>query len=75
MRTYTPHAQLIENEEWFGRWKEPTPEQLVVIEAYREKYLQAFGVYPAWTHYIDALDRFVSLLRPGGIPDSTASRH
>ena len=46
-RVYTPHAQLIENEEWFGRRKEPTPEQLVVIEAYREKYLQAFGAYPA----------------------------
>ena len=72
---YTPHAQLIESEQWLGRRKEPTPEQLTVIEEYRGKYLRTFGPYPAGTHYIDGLDLFVSLLRPGGIPERAAPRH
>jgi hypothetical protein len=67
-RTYTPHAQLIVTEEWLGRREEPSPEQLAVIEEYREKYLQTFGAYPAGSHYIDSLDCFVALLRPGGLP-------
>ena len=77
-RTYTPHAQLITDEQWLGRRSQPTPEQLVVVEDYREKYLQAFGVYPAGSHYLDALDAFVALLRPGGLPTAlpgTAHTH
>jgi hypothetical protein len=66
--TYTPHAQLLKDEQWLGRRIEPTAEQLAVIEEYREKYLQTFGAYPAGSHYIDALDAFVALLRPGGLP-------
>ena len=48
---------------------QPTPEQLVVIEEYREKYLQAFGVYPAGSHYLDALDKTsCGCSAPAGIP-------
>jgi hypothetical protein len=39
-----------------------------VIEAYRATYLQAFGVEPAGTHWIDGVRSLVSLLREGGIP-------
>ncbi len=39
----------------------------------RERYREAFGDWPAETHWIDALGLFVSLLRPGG-PATDARR-
>jgi hypothetical protein len=71
---YAPHAQLLEKEQWLGRRREPTPEQLAVIEAYGEKYREAFGEWPAGTHWVDALGLFVSFLRPGGLPDAASPR-
>jgi hypothetical protein len=65
---YTAHAQVVEGEEVYGPYREPTAQELVVIEAYRATYLQAFGVEPAGTHWIDGVGSLVSLLREGGIP-------
>jgi hypothetical protein len=65
---YTPHAQVVEGEEVYGRYRDPSEKELVVIEAYRATYLQAFGVEPAGTHWIDGVRSLVSLLREGGIP-------
>jgi len=66
--TYTPHAQIARTENIYGRLEQPKPPELEVIETYRETYRQAFGVYPAGTHYIDGLDLLVVLRRPGGRP-------
>lgn len=67
MTAYTAHAQIVEEEHSYGSWKQPTEEQLKSIEAYREQYRQAFGVYPAGSHWIDDVRALVRLLRPGGI--------
>lgn len=64
--SFTAHAQVVDTEEVYGRYLEPTPGQLEIIEAYREKYRQAFEVYPAGSHWVDGVG-LVSLLRPGGI--------
>jgi hypothetical protein len=54
----------------YGRFRDPSEKELVVIEAYRETYLQAFGVEPAGSHWVDGVGALVSLLRTEGIPDS-----
>lgn len=65
---YTPHAQIAKTETFYGRLTQPTPKELVVIEAYRERYREAFAEYPAGTHWIDGLGELVVLRRPGGLP-------
>ena len=65
---YTPHAQIARNETLYGRLTQPTPAELVVIDAYRATYLQAFGVQPAGTHWVDGLQVMVLLRRDGGLP-------
>lgn len=65
---FTAYAQIATTETVYGRYREPTPEELKEIDAYRDAYLAAFGVYPAGTHWIDCVGALVNLLRPGGIP-------
>lgn len=68
MTPYTSRAQVVDGEEKvYGRYREPTPDELEHIDYYREKYLATFGVYPAGTHWIDEVRALVNLLRPGGI--------
>ncbi|MEO7136610.1 MAG: hypothetical protein ABI037_02735 [Gemmatimonadales bacterium] len=55
------------SEQVYGRFRDPTPEELAVIEDYREKYRAIYGIYPAGSHWIDGVGALVSLLRPGGI--------
>ncbi len=67
MSPFTAHAQIVSTENVYGAYQEPTSEELEKIEAYREQYRQAFGEYPAGSHWIDSIKQLVSLLRPGGI--------
>jgi hypothetical protein len=68
--SFCAHAQMVLSEQVYGQFRNPTPEQLIVIEAYRERYRATFGEYPAGHHWIDGVKALVSLLRPDGIPDS-----
>ena len=70
--TYTAHAQIVVGESVYGRYRDPTPGELEVIESYRARYLSEFGVYPAGTHWVDGVDALVNLLRPGGITSSSS---
>jgi hypothetical protein len=65
---YTPHAQIADSETMYGRLHQPTAEQLLRIEAYREAYEKVFGAEPAGTHWIDTLGELVMLRRHGGLP-------
>lgn len=67
MTPYTSQAQVIEDEQVAGHYREPAPEELEKIEAYREQYRQAFGNYPVGSHWIDSVRLYVSLVRPGGV--------
>lgn len=64
---YISRAQMCETDMVYGRFRDPTPEELVVIDEYREKYLAAFGVYPAGSHWVDGVHSLVNMVRPGGI--------
>jgi hypothetical protein len=68
---YTPHAQIAKEETIYGRTLQPTPEQLVHIEAYRAAYQKAFGAEPAGTHWIDTVKELVLLRRAGGLSGFT----
>jgi len=70
---YTPHAQIAKTENFYGQLHQPTQGQLIVIDAYRERCREAFGEWPAGTHWIDELKELVVLRRPGGLPGSTAA--
>lgn len=70
MSPYTPHAQIVETEEIHGTLRQPTPEELTVIEEYRNLYRERFDEYPAGTHWVDTLRTMVLLRRPGGLPGS-----
>jgi hypothetical protein len=63
MMAYTSYAQIATSEEVYGRYREPTVEELEIIKAYREKYRQAFGVLPLGTHWLDEIGALVNLLR------------
>lgn len=64
---YCAHAQIVEGENVYGRYRDPTDEELRWIEEYRRLYREQFGVDPAGTHWIDNVRSLVNLLRPGGI--------
>jgi hypothetical protein len=68
---FTARAQIVLDEKVYGRFRDPTEEEMVVIDAYREKYKEVFGEYPAGTHWVDGVSALVSLLRPGGITSSS----
>jgi len=68
MTPYIGRAQIVvDDEKVYGRYRDPTPEELLLIDEYRERYQQAFGVEPAGSHWIDSVRALVSLLRAGGI--------
>jgi hypothetical protein len=69
---YTAHAQIVEGESVYGRYRDPRIAEITLIEIYRERYRDAFEVYPAGTHWVDSVNALVNLLRPGGIPTSSS---
>jgi hypothetical protein len=68
---YTAHAQIIDEERVEGQCHQPSPDELALIEEYRETYLKAYGLYPAGSHWVEAVGKMVLLRRPGGIPTRT----
>lgn len=71
--SYCAHAQVVLSEQVYGQFRNPTPGELTIIEAYRERYRVTFGEYPAGHHWIDDVKALVSLLRPGGMPDAIST--
>jgi hypothetical protein len=64
---YTPHARIVVEERVEGRSREPAPEELELLEDYRQSYNAAFGNYPAGTHFVDTLQKF-AIFRRSGLP-------
>lgn len=67
MSPYTPHARIVVTETVEGRSKEPTPDELVKLEDYRARYRNEFDEYPAGTHFVDTIQKFV-IFRRSGLP-------
>lgn len=59
--TRSRRAPVIADEKVTRRRRQPTPDQLRVIEAYRDSYGTAFGVEPAGLHWLERLQAFVLL--------------
>ena len=68
MSPFIARAQIVESENVYGQFRDPTAAELAVIDDYIEKYCRTFGVEPAGSHWIDGVGCLVSLLRKGGIP-------
>lgn len=67
MTPYTPHARIVVTETVEGRSREPAPAELEKLEEYRQTYYNAFGEYPAGTHFVDTLQKF-AIFRRSGLP-------
>ena len=65
--SYTPHARIVISEKVQGQSREPTTDELIVLDSYREVYRLTFGEWPAGTHFVDALKTF-AIFRRAGLP-------
>lgn len=65
MTPYTPHARIVEDEQIVGSSREPDADERFALEAYREKYREAFGEWPAGVHYVDTLKKLALFRRAG----------
>ena len=65
--SYTPHARIVISEKVQGQSREPTTDELIVLDSYREVYRLTFGEWPAGRWRTSSAHRR-SVSRRAGLP-------